>query len=105
MQVVDHEPIASFALWPTKRASSAGPGVPSSHSAPLTSSEKRDDSPMSDTRSQTAPAGASISADTVTVGHSAYFIATLLSHAGAQLVVMVRSGRCHRGSIHEHSTS
>ena len=74
MHVVDHAPIASCALCPTKRASSAGPVGPSIHSAPLTSVENRDDNPMSDTRSHTAAGGASMSTDTVSVGHSAYFI-------------------------------
>src|SRR3954451_14844358 len=74
MHVVDHSPIASCALCPTKRASSAGPVAPSIHSAPLTSVENREDSPMSDTRPQTTSGGASTSTDTSTVGHSAYFI-------------------------------
>src|SRR3954465_15370624 len=74
MHVVDHAPIASCALCPTKRASSAGPVAPSSHSAPLTSVENRDDNPMSDTRSHSTAGGASTSADMVTVGQSPYFI-------------------------------
>src|SRR6478735_1501242 len=81
-QVVVHSPIAPWALCPTKRASSAGPSAPSSHSAPLTSVEKRDDNPMSDTSAHTSAAGASTSADTDTVGHSAYFIRDPLVQSG-----------------------
>ena len=40
----------------------------------LTSVEKRDDSPMSDTSAHTTAGGAATSIDTEAVGQSAYFI-------------------------------
>jgi hypothetical protein len=83
MHVVVHSPIAAWALCPTKRASSAGPSAPSSHSAPLTSVENRDGSPMSDTIRHTELGSASISTDTATVGHSAYLIVGSLPGADA----------------------